>query len=59
MSKKLFSPPSGNADFIFRNFATFAVSIVLSGAIIKFIPTKFLIILIPILMTVGIGMAVI
>jgi len=47
LSKKIFSAPSNGAGFLFKKIATFITAIILTGAMIRFIPAKFYIILMP------------
>ena len=58
LGKKLISPPSGNAAFLYKNLVTFVASVVLAGAFIRFTPTNFYRILIPLLVSCGLALAV-
>lgn len=58
LSKRIISPPSDNSDFLFKNIASFITAIILTGAIIHFLPKKFYIILIPLLFMGAVVLAV-
>jgi hypothetical protein len=49
LSKKILSSPSGNADFLLKNLGSFISAIILTGAMIHFLPKKIYIVLIPLL----------
>lgn len=58
LSKKIFSTPSNGADFLVKNLSTFIAAIILTGVMIRLVPQKLYIVLILLLISTGIGIAV-
>ena len=45
LSKRVMSSPSNNADFLLKNLGSFIIAIILTGAMIHFLPKKIYIVL--------------
>jgi len=47
LSKRIISVPSDNANFLLKNLGSFISAIILTGAMIHFLPKKIYLVLIP------------
>ncbi len=47
LSKRIILSSSGNADFLLKNLGSFISAVILTGAMIHFLPKKLYIVLIP------------